>query len=124
MGPPESLENSLYFQFIPFDPKNDSIFLEAIYLILKLYPVCPCFPFLLFDGAFCLPVGRGCEGFCKGQLCAPCKMNLKTFTLRFELDGGISVLWALGKNMLITMKNTSKNWTFSIKKKLEKWHVF
>lgn len=42
-GAPESLENPLYFQFIPFDPENDSIFLEAVYLIFRIISSLPSF---------------------------------------------------------------------------------
>lgn len=42
-GAPESLENPLYVQFIPFDPENDSIFLEAVYLIFRIISSLPLF---------------------------------------------------------------------------------
>ena len=42
-GAPESLENPLYFQFTPFDPENDSIFLEAVYLIFRIMSSLPLF---------------------------------------------------------------------------------
>lgn len=42
-GAPESLENPLYFQFVPFDPENDSIFLEAVHLIFRIISSLPLF---------------------------------------------------------------------------------
>ena len=69
-------------------------------------------------------MGRGVKGFHKGQLCAPCKMNLKTFTLRFELRVVFQSCGLWGKTLNITEKYFEKLDIFHLKKKLEKWHVF
>ena len=109
-GAPESLENPLYFQFIPFDPKNDSIFLEAIYLIFRIISSLPLF-------SFCLPVTGGrCEGFPQGAAMCSVQNELKDFYAKVWAKGGISVLWVLGKNIKHHWKILHKIGHFPLKK--------
>lgn len=57
------------------------------------------------------------KGFRKGQLCAPGKMNLKTFTLRFELRVVFQSCGLWGKTLNITEKYFEKLDIFHLKKK-------
>ena len=64
------------------------------------------------------------KGFRKGQLCAPGKMNLKTFTLRFELRVVFQSCGLWGKTLNITEKYFEKLDIFHLKKKRERKGMF